>query len=58
VDDQELHRVFNCGIGMVLVVAAADAERAMRSLQDAGETVFRLGGIEARGADGTAVRLA
>ena len=28
VADAEMHRVFNCGIGMVVVVAAADAERA------------------------------
>ena len=28
VAEAEMHRVFNCGIGMVVVVAAADAERA------------------------------
>ena len=57
VDAHELHRVFNCGIGMVLVVAAADADRAMRSLQAAGETVFRLGRIESRAAGDAPVRL-
>ncbi len=30
VADAEMHRVFNCGIGMVIVVAAADAERRGR----------------------------
>ena len=29
VEEREMHRVFNCGIGMVIVVAAADVERAM-----------------------------
>jgi phosphoribosylformylglycinamidine cyclo-ligase len=48
VADDEMHRVFNCGIGMVVVVAAADAERAKAELQAAGETVYRLGRIEAR----------
>ncbi len=46
--DAELYRVFNCGIGMVVVVAAGDAERAARALRAAGETVYRLGQIERR----------
>ena len=41
----------------VLVVAAADADRAMRSLQAAGETVFQLGRIESRAAGDAPVRL-
>jgi len=44
----EMHRVFNCGIGMALVVAAKDADAAIRVLSNAGETVFRIGRIEAR----------
>jgi phosphoribosylformylglycinamidine cyclo-ligase len=48
VADAEMHRVFNCGIGMVLVVAEPDAERAMARLRAAGETVHRIGVIEAR----------
>jgi phosphoribosylformylglycinamidine cyclo-ligase len=47
-DDAELHRVFNCGIGMVVVAGAADADRVVRGLSDAGETVYRLGAIERR----------
>jgi phosphoribosylformylglycinamidine cyclo-ligase len=46
--DEEMLRVFNCGIGMALVVAPADAEAAERSLTAAGEAVFRIGRIEAR----------
>ena len=48
VADAEMHRVFNCGIGMVVVVAAADADRALAALTAAGETVWRIGAIEAR----------
>jgi phosphoribosylformylglycinamidine cyclo-ligase len=44
----EMHRVFNCGIGMVVVVAAEDADAATRALTGSGETVFRIGAIEAR----------
>jgi phosphoribosylformylglycinamidine cyclo-ligase len=57
VTDAEMHRVFNCGIGMIVVVAPADAERAAALLTGAGETVFRIGAIAARapGAPGTVV---
>jgi len=48
VAEAEMHRVFNCGIGMTLIVAEADAATAMRSLTAAGETVYRIGRIEAR----------
>ena len=48
VADAEMHRVFNCGIGMVVIVAAADAKRAMAELAAAGESVWRIGAIAAR----------
>ncbi len=48
VADAEMHRVFNCGIGMVVVVASADADGAIAQLKAAGETVSRIGVIEAR----------
>jgi phosphoribosylformylglycinamidine cyclo-ligase len=48
IDDDEMHRVFNCGIGMVLVVNAADAARAQGLLTRAGETVWRIGTIRQR----------
>ena len=46
--DAELYRVFNCGIGMVAVVAPADAARAVKVLTAAGEAVWRIGRIERR----------
>ncbi|MFZ9676742.1 MAG: phosphoribosylformylglycinamidine cyclo-ligase [Quisquiliibacterium sp.] len=49
--DDEMHRVFNCGIGMVLVVAAADAQAALDFLQAAGERVWRIGEIVEREKD-------
>ena len=48
VAEAEMHRVFNCGIGMAVVVAAEHADAAARVLSSAGETVFRIGRIEAR----------
>jgi phosphoribosylformylglycinamidine cyclo-ligase len=44
---EEMLRVFNCGIGMALVVAADRAEAATMMLAQAGETVIPLGRIEA-----------
>jgi len=48
VADAEMHRVFNCGIGMVVIVAEADAGVAMQLLAAAGEQVFHIGVIEDR----------
>jgi len=45
VAENEMHRVFNCGIGMVIIVAARDAARAMAFLADAGEQARRIGEI-------------
>jgi phosphoribosylformylglycinamidine cyclo-ligase len=45
VADDEMHRVFNCGIGMALVVAAEHVDRAIKVLADAGEDALRIGTI-------------
>jgi len=50
VADSEMHRVFNCGIGMALVIAPEHADTALQMLQSAGETVWRIGSIRQRGA--------
>ncbi len=57
IEDAEMHRVFNCGIGLVVVVAAGDADAAESSLRAAGETVYRIGAIAERpaGAPATVV---
>ena len=47
VAEDEMFRVFNCGIGMVVVVAAADAQAAATLLKREGELVYQIGRIEA-----------
>lgn len=42
-DDETMHKVFNCGVGMVVVVVDEDADAAIAALQDAGETAWRFG---------------
>lgn len=49
VADAEMHRTFNCGIGMVVIVAEEHAAAAMQQLTAAGETVHRIGTIRVRG---------
>ncbi|KPQ13898.1 MAG: phosphoribosylformylglycinamidine cyclo-ligase PurM [Rhodobacteraceae bacterium HLUCCO18] len=44
-DQAEMLRTFNAGIGMVLVVDAGQADAVEDSLRDAGETVFRIGTV-------------
>ncbi|MFO1301171.1 MAG: phosphoribosylformylglycinamidine cyclo-ligase [Burkholderiaceae bacterium] len=54
IDDAEMHRVFYCGIGLVVIVGAADAATAESMLVAAGETVHRIGEIVARPAGAAA----
>jgi len=51
VEEREMARTFNCGIGFVVVVADNDAERAMAALIAHGETVRRIGHVRARTGD-------
>ncbi len=48
VDEHEMHRVFNCGIGMVVVVDPAHEAQALGILTAAGETATRIGSIRAQ----------
>ncbi len=48
VAQREMLRTFNCGIGMVVVVAAEDAKKTASLLRRAGETVVSLGNIRRR----------
>ena len=48
VEQQEMYRTFNCGIGMAVIVPAEQAEAAQAFLTGQGETVYRLGTIRER----------
>ena len=57
IDDLEMNRTFNNGIGMVVVIDAAEADACAATLRAAGETVHAIGRIAPRG-DGAAVIVA
>jgi phosphoribosylformylglycinamidine cyclo-ligase len=46
VADDEMHRVFNCGIGMCLVISAAEADTALDALKAAGLAAWAIGSID------------
>ena len=48
VEQQEMYRTFNCGIGMAVILPADQAEAAQAFLTEQGETVYRLGTIRER----------
>ena len=43
-----MHRVFNCGIGMCVVVARENVQQALALLRAAGEPALEIGRIDAR----------
>ncbi len=60
IEPEEMARTFNCGVGMVLAVDAAQVESLTQELQAAGETVLKIGeitsgerGCTVRGSAGT-----
>jgi phosphoribosylformylglycinamidine cyclo-ligase len=57
IDRAEMARTFNCGIGMVAVVAPGAIERVTAALTQAGEQVHRIGRIVARAADAPGTQL-
>jgi phosphoribosylformylglycinamidine cyclo-ligase len=46
VDEGEMHRVFNCGIGLVIAVAARDVRKTVAQLQRLGEKAYVIGAVE------------
>jgi phosphoribosylformylglycinamidine cyclo-ligase len=54
IEPAEMHRTFNCGIGMVVIVAGERAADAMRLLQQAGEQAMLIGEVR-RGERGVVI---
>ena len=48
VEQQEMYRTFNCGIGMVVIVSKRDSDAALSQLQAAGEEAWIIGSIQTR----------
>ena len=46
ISERDMFNTFNMGVGMSIVVAAADAERAISILRENGEDAYRIGIIE------------
>jgi phosphoribosylformylglycinamidine cyclo-ligase len=51
ISEREMLRTFNCGIGMIAVVPASEADTVAARLAEAGERVTRVGGLEVRRGD-------
>ena len=47
VADAEMYRTFNCGVGMVICIAAADREQALSNLEASGQQAWVIGEITA-----------
>jgi len=57
VEDTEMYRTFNCGVGMVIVVAKDDQQQTMDALNAAGEMPWVLGHIQENSGSDEAVLL-
>lgn len=51
IERAEMYRTFNCGVGMILVVDANDAEQSIATLNAEGETAFIVGEVKAGAAE-------
>jgi phosphoribosylformylglycinamidine cyclo-ligase len=45
ITDHEMYRVFNCGIGMVLIISNEYVEAVMKALRSTGEVVWHIGTV-------------
>ena len=57
VSREEMFRTFNCGLGMIVCVAAGDLDSALELLREAGEEAFPVGEVCAGDGRETAVEL-
>ena len=56
-DDDELFKTFNCGIGMVIIVEKESKNRVMTSLRDSKENVFEIGKITKKNGNETQIQI-
>ena len=56
IDPGEMLRVFNCGIGMVVIVPETEAQDVLDRVRALGERAYKIGVIEAREPDGEPLR--
>ena len=57
VSPEDMARTFNCGIGMVVIVDAADADHVTKTLTAKGETVSRMGVVRTHNGGGARVHI-
>ncbi|TDI19238.1 MAG: phosphoribosylformylglycinamidine cyclo-ligase [Acidobacteria bacterium] len=48
ISEDEMLRVFNCGIGLIVIIAQEDADDVMQRFQALGERAYRIGEIEVK----------
>ncbi len=51
VETMEMYRTFNCGVGMVVIVNADDAEKTIELFNNNGETAWQIGQIDSTDSD-------
>jgi len=54
IEAREMHRTFNCGIGMIVIVDTKDVDRSLSLLAEAGETAQVIGSVR-KGLDGVRI---
>ncbi len=57
VASREMYRTFNCGVGMVLAVPAAQAQDAINFINNKGETAWKIGHVAIRSGEEEQVEL-
>lgn len=56
INDEDMLRTFNCGLGLIIVVKPDELDTSLRLLTELNETAYHIGGIESRQPDTPALR--
>ncbi len=57
IDEHEMHRTLNCGVGMVICVPASSVDNTLEKLSASGEVAFILGDIQPMSAGDEQIQL-